>query len=381
MNEQRKHRELKIFIYFVREVFSGHGVPTAWLHSADYVQNMYKLKDGTSAECDFFIGKLSNQNKLSKMNQIAPIESGLESMGMNMFKTLLNHPVDAVNMGIDPLLVIDWTKEVGVQPFMFIWFLLSTCLCLCISEYVLKRCSANGATVLSLARKDKIKNISTYCTELIVSTSLLFIAYNGTWELLMFQFPERMLSTINSVVVCIVCMNGLYLCELFYHDNMRLSLKVHHYACILMQLITMLYIQERQLAILRMGLYNTLFGMTEQNVFITMILHPSNVLKVSPSLSLYHIPVRVYLSLFLSSHCGHVFCGMEGIFVHPIFFFTTGQHKLHHASGLPIAINDASKYAVDQLLESPWAGQTVPTARQHEIQLFFFVFITYHTPP
>ena len=104
---------------------------------------MFKMKDGTSAERDFFIGKLSNQNKLSKMNQIAPIESGLESMGMNMFKTLLNHPVDAVNMGIDPLLVIDWTKEVGIQPFMFIWFLLSTCLCLRISEYLLKRCTGS----------------------------------------------------------------------------------------------------------------------------------------------------------------------------------------------------------------------------------------------
>lgn len=233
-------------IYFVGEVFSGHGVPTAWLHSANYVQNMFILKDGTSAERDFFIGKLSNQNKLSKMNQIAPIESGLESMGMNMFKTLLNHPVDAVNMGIDPLLVIDWTKEVGVQPFMFIWFLLSTCLCLRISSEKMqyKWCNRTGS-------KDKIKNISIYCTELLVSTSLPFVAYNGTWELLMFQFPERMLSTINSVAVCIVFMNGLYLCELFYHDNMRLSLKVHHYASILMlQLMTMLYIQERQLAIL-----------------------------------------------------------------------------------------------------------------------------------
>ena len=117
------------------------------LHSANYVQNMFILKDGTSAERDFFIGKLSNQNKLSKMNQIAPIESGLESMGMNMFKTLLNHPVDAVNMGIDPLLVIDWTKEVGVQPFMFIWFLLSTCLCLRISSEKMqyKWCNCTGS--------------------------------------------------------------------------------------------------------------------------------------------------------------------------------------------------------------------------------------------
>ena len=73
-------------IYFVGEVFSGHGVLTAWLHSADYVQNMFKLKDGTSTERDFSIGKLSNKNKLSKMNQISLIESGLESMGMNMFQ-------------------------------------------------------------------------------------------------------------------------------------------------------------------------------------------------------------------------------------------------------------------------------------------------------
>ena len=110
----------------------------------------------------------------------------------------------------------------------------------------------------------------------------------------MFRFPERMLSTINSVAVCIVFMNGLYLCELFYHDNMRLSLKVHHYASILMlQLMTMLYIQERQLVILRMGLYNTLFAMTEQNVFITMILH-----RMCPKF-LHRFPIITSMSAYI----------------------------------------------------------------------------------
>jgi len=178
---------------------------------------------------------------------------------------------------------------------MFIWFLLSICLSLHLCEYLLERCNTNGTT--GSIRRDKIRNVSIYFVELIVSTGLLFVAYSGTWELLTFQFPERMLTTINSVVVCTVCMNGLYLCELFYHDNMRLSLKVHHYTCILMlQLMTMLYIQERQLVVLRMGLYNTIFAMTEQNVFIMMIFHRMfpKVLHCFPSI----MSISAYIYVF-----------------------------------------------------------------------------------
>lgn len=298
-------------IYFVGEVFSGHGVPTTWLHSADYVQNVFKLEDATPLHFEWGLSmdKLSNKNKLSKMNQIAPIEGGLENMGMEMFMTLLNHPVDAVNMGIDPLLVINWTKEFGVIPFMFIWFLLSVCLCLRLCEYLLERCNTNGTT--GSIRRDKIRNVSIYFVELIVSTGLLFVAYSGTWELLTFHFPEQMLTTINSVVVCTVCMNGLYLCELFYHDNMRLSLKVHHYACILMlQLMTMLYIQERQLVVLRMGLYNAIFAMTEQNVFITMILHRMfpKVLHCSPSIMSISAYIYIFSRLAIGIICLVAWC-------------------------------------------------------------------------
>ena len=298
-------------IYFVGEVFSGHGVPTAWLHSADYVQNVLELEESTPlhSECGLSMDMLSNKNNLSKMNQIAPIEGGLENMGMDMFMTLLNRPVDAVNMGIDPLLVINWTKEFGVIPFMFIWFLFSICLCLRLCEYLLERCNTNGTT--GLIRRDKIRNVSIYFVELIVSTSLLFVAYSGTWELLTFQFPKQMLTTINSVVVCTVCMNGLYLCELFYHDNMRLSLKVHHYACILMlQLMTMLYIEERQLVVLRMGLYNTILAITEQNVFITMIFHRMcpKLLHCFPSITSISAYIYLFSRLAIGVMCFVAWC-------------------------------------------------------------------------
>ena len=152
-----------------------------------------------------------------------------------------------------------------------------------------KWCNRTGSK-----RQDKEHFYLLHRTNCEHQSSLCRLYRNGTWELLMFQFLERMLSTINSVVVCIVCMNGLYLGELFYHDNMRLSLKVHHYACILMlQLMTLLYIQERQLAILRMGLYNTLFAMTEQNVFITMIFH-----RMCPKF-LHRFPIITSMSAYI----------------------------------------------------------------------------------
>ncbi len=259
-------------IHFVGEVFSGHGVPTVWLFSEDRMQKIFDL-DSNEALHPFEPTSKMNSSASSVLNHLTPVGDDMQTTANDIFMSLLKRPVDAINMGIDPILLIDWTKEYGAIPFMFIWFLMSVCLSLRFVEYLLTKYFSEASHSSGIPQ-DKIKNVSIYCVELVLITALFFVAITGTWDLLTFQFPQRLLDTFNSFVIITVGINGLYICELFYHDQMRTSLKVHHFACLCMlQLMTVLYMEERQLVVLRMGLYNTIFALTEQNVFVTMLLH------------------------------------------------------------------------------------------------------------
>jgi len=252
-------------LYFVGEAHSGHGVPTSWLHAEDFVKGVFALDVATEPDCP-----TSQSTSYSQNSPIIKLPSGMsDAVIKQVMQTTANRPIEAVSdLGVPPILVIDWTSEFGVMPYLFMWFLLFIILALTGVERLLQTRQA-----FSSIPSDKRKNISIYVAELTVTTGLVLLAFRNLADLLLFQNPADLVATINTTVTIIAFLNGLYMAELLYHwDGMRQSLKLHHFACILMmQVVTFVYVRTKDMRLLRLGVWNVMFALTEQNVFVSMI--------------------------------------------------------------------------------------------------------------
>ncbi|GLE11525.1 hypothetical protein PINS_up024000 [Pythium insidiosum] len=66
----------------------------------------------------------------------------------------------------------------------------------------------------------------------------------------------------------------MYLCELAFHPRLRQSLRVHHVVCVaLFVLMHFCFAKHKALVVLQMGVFNVMNALTEQTVFVFMLLH------------------------------------------------------------------------------------------------------------
>ncbi|KAJ0395053.1 hypothetical protein ATCC90586_000412 [Pythium insidiosum] len=64
------------------------------------------------------------------------------------------------------------------------------------------------------------------------------------------------------------------MCELAFHPRLRQSLRVHHVVCVaLFVLMHFCFAKHKALVVLQMGVFNVMNALTEQTVFVFMLLH------------------------------------------------------------------------------------------------------------
>lgn len=117
---------------------------------------------------------------------------------------------------------------------------------------------------------DKVKRVSVYIVETMVTLFILVVQVSEMWELLILRSPSDLLRTIKAGNFSAVVLAALYLFELNYLSDMRPSLRLHHVVSIVFGQIA-LSVEEKNLDLLRMCMYNMMFGTTEQVVFLLML--------------------------------------------------------------------------------------------------------------
>ncbi|KAJ3332727.1 hypothetical protein HDU76_013274 [Blyttiomyces sp. JEL0837] len=275
-------------IFFVGEVFTGHGVPTTFLSTHRMIQRIFNI---TKA-----IHKPKLTRQYSQMEDIEALTlSGFDTksvvmadIGSQAYMALIRRPIDAVRVGVHPALLIDSAFETAVSPMAFLMVLIVASAVLHVME------AGVGASGL-LPDKIKIRNVAIYITELLATSYALFLLLADAKEVMLFQLPTDFLRTTRSTFEAGMMMNGLYFCELLFHEGMRASLRSHHIACLLLYMAcNFLYSVNRSLPVMRMSIFNLFAAVTEQNVFAIMLLHrlAPGVLRRLPELM--HASVLIY---------------------------------------------------------------------------------------
>ncbi|KAF0692870.1 Aste57867_16116 [Aphanomyces stellatus] len=270
-------------IYFVGEVFSGHGVPTTFLYSHRWTRATFHRSTEDATE----------QRKTLDLSRVDRASASMQSIGTKAYAALLRRPKDALELGIDPALLVDHPFELAVAPIVWLSLLVACAVALRSLEHLLIRHTSLHAA--------KVKKVAIYCVELVVTTTAVWLMLTYTRDVLLFELPLDLLETQRVVYLVGFLINGLYFCEMLFDPTMRPSLVAHHVACLaLYTLMTLLHTHHKSVGVMRISLFNLLLGVTEQNVFLVMLLR-----RVAPHIltpanyqasAVYYVVSRVLLT-------------------------------------------------------------------------------------
>ncbi|GBG71052.1 hypothetical protein CBR_g8351 [Chara braunii] len=287
-------------LYFVGETFSGHGVPTVFMHTRDWCMHTFNLprdlcmpragNENTSSTTttDLFsvasASVLMTDDSAAGGTQIEPFQplkinvpSRLAEMGTQTYMAMLRRPLEAIRLGIHPVLLVESPLDTAMPPVAFLFCLVGT-----MSLLHLFECSA----ITRHLEPAKKKNVAIYCTEIIVSCVGLAAIVDGCTDLLFGRTPADFLLSTRRALFAGMVVNGMYLCELEFHHSLRMSLKVHHVACVaVFTLMHFCFAKHKALVVLQMGIFNVMNALTEQTVFVFILMHrvAPHVLRRCPS--------------------------------------------------------------------------------------------------
>jgi hypothetical protein len=277
-------------LYFVGEIFSGHGVPTTFLHTQKWVLHTFGL-EAYSMQQKF------RPKESTVVGGDISLNSSLIDLASMVLEALTMNPVDAVKLGLHPSLLVQSTVETAVPHSFSYFILLLSTLSLQLFHWIFKKSSFR-------------KNIAIYCTEFLFSCVLATILLVYGWDIALFLIPKDILTATRLNFGAVTAIHILYASELLFNQSnenslgMRPSLRAHHIASIVIYIFGMeSYMASKSLYLLRINYFMCLSSQLEQNVFFVMFLHRTapKVLQTSPKIVLFssciYLTSRILFSL------------------------------------------------------------------------------------
>ncbi|KAJ0390837.1 hypothetical protein P43SY_011927 [Pythium insidiosum] len=263
-------------LFFVGETFSGHGVPTVFLHTRDWCVRTFGLGRGgmrglagdvdVDGDGDMDHVGLDLEGEPDPFQPlIVNVSARLADMGTQTYMAMLRRPLEAVRLGVHPVLLVESPHDTAMPPVAFIFCLVGAMTLLHLFQH---------SMVTRGVEWTKKKNVAIYCTEIVVSCVALAAIVDGCTELLVGEIPADFLRSTRRALFSGMLMNSMYLCELAFHPRLRQSLRVHHVVCVaLFVLMHFCFAKHKALVVLQMGVFNVMNALTEQTVFVFMLLH------------------------------------------------------------------------------------------------------------
>ncbi|KAJ0391491.1 hypothetical protein ATCC90586_010787 [Pythium insidiosum] len=173
-------------LFFVGETFSGHGVPTVFLHTRDWCVRTFGLGRGgmrglagdvdVDGDGDMDHVGLDLEGEPDPFQPlIVNVSARLADMGTQTYMAMLRRPLEAVRLGVHPVLLVESPHDTAMPPVAFIFCLVGAMTLLHLFQH---------SMVTRGVEWTKKKNVAIYCTEIVVSCVALAAIVDGCTELL-----------------------------------------------------------------------------------------------------------------------------------------------------------------------------------------------------
>ncbi|KAI8909655.1 hypothetical protein EDD86DRAFT_247016 [Gorgonomyces haynaldii] len=193
-------------------------VPTAFLHAHHWILSNFGLEDKPRSVSTEVVEQFDLMPSIH-------VNKSSQAIGYKVFEIVSKRPIDAIRIGLHPALLVDNAFDTAATP--------AAVFVLMMVEMFLLR-----GFEFAFRKSDKRKKLAIYSTEILLTSFIL------------------------------------YALELFYQPEMRPSLFVHHLVTVVLyMLMHAVYAGNKTVFIMRMSLNNLLNGITEQSVFLLMLLH------------------------------------------------------------------------------------------------------------